>query len=264
MHSANVSFSAGPSAHLGAFACKLLVCGCLLTFGLTQRSPAQPVKWGGRLGPAFGFFNDSPIPFISDPDVTEAGTNVRIDVNAGLHAVVPLTDRYAVQPELLFVQKGTHFARFGDGFYASERYRISYVQTHLLGRRDISVPGPLSLHVVGGLTGAVATGGVVRRDVRTRIVDASERIALLKTNLVRRWDIGGLVGLGIGYPVGRSGTLALSLRYNPGFRTLFTENERPAGEQTEIGDEPSPLTRTPPPLRHDVILVSLSYTATLW
>lgn len=256
----DVSFATGSSIR-GAFFVlhRVALCGVLFLTVCVCEAPAQEMEVGGRLGPAFGFLNDSAIPFISAPGQTEAGANVRIDINAGLHAVIPLTDQYAIQPELLFVKKGGHLTR--SDF--AERYRISYIQAHLLGRRDISVPGPLSIHVVAGVTGAVATGGRVERDVRIRSIEWSERIALVKSNLVRRWDVGGLVGGGVGYPVAGAGTIALSFRYNPGFRTIFTDEQRPASEQRTIGSDPPPLTDTPPSRRHDVILVSVSYTRSL-
>lgn len=242
---------------------RLIVCGVLLFVAGSMPAKAQEMRIGARLGPAFGFFNDSAVPFVSEPGVTEAATNVRLDLNAGVHAVLPLSGPYAVQSELLFVQKGGHLTRRGSRFFASERYRLSYVQAHLLGRRDIDVSGPLSLHVVAGLTGAVTTGGRVVRNVRTTMTARTERIALLTPNLVRRWDVGLLLGGGVGYPVGRSGTLTLSLRYNPGIRSVFTDEARPPDAQSTFGDEPPPLTRTPPPLRHDVLLANVAYTHTI-
>jgi hypothetical protein len=224
---------------------------------------AQPLRGGVRFGPAFGFLNDSPIPFVSEPGVTKASTNVRIDLHVGGHLVVPVTERLSVQPELLFVQKGGHLSRTGTAVYAAERYRLSYVQAHLLGRRDIGLPGPLSMHVVAGATADVATGGVVRRDVRTPTRSAEARVRLLSHDVIRRWDVGALLGVGVGYPVGARGTLALELRYNPGFRTVFTGAGSPSDRQWDLLPTPPPLSRTPPPLRHDVILVAVSYTVPL-
>lgn len=233
---------------------------CLaLTLLSLYGAQAQDVRGGARLGPAFGFLNDSPVPFVSRPGETEASTNVRIDLHVGGHLVVPLSEHWSVQPELEYVRKGAHLSRTGLNLYTAERYQISYLQLHLLGRRDIALSGALSLHAVAGLTGAVATGGTVHRTLRTRTRSAEERINLLQHDLIRRWDGGALVGMGLGYPVG-NGTMALELRYNPGIRSIFTANERPAGERGSLGFEPPPLTRTPPSLRHDVILVAVSYT----
>ena len=239
----------------------LRVGGLCLLLGLLSLygARAQDVRGGVRLGPAFGFLNDSATPFVSQAGKTEASTNVRIDIHAGGHLVVPLTKHWALQPELQYVRKGAHLSRTGFSLYTAERYQLSYLQLHLLGRRTIALPGPLSLHAVAGLTGAVATGATVRRTLQTSTRTVEERVDLLDNDLIRRWDAGVLVGMGLGYPVGH-GTVALELRYNPGVRSLFTANERPAAERGSLGFEPPPLTATPPSLRHDVILVAVSYT----
>ena len=226
-------------------------------------APAQSVRLGVRGGPAFGFLNDSPVPFVSEPGVTAASTNVRVDGHLGLHAVVPLGLPVSLQPELVFVQKGGHLSRVGESLYVAERYRLSYLQGHLLARRAVSVPGPLSMHAVAGPTISVATGGVVRRDLRTRTGTLEQEISLLGPNLMRRWDAGILLGAGLGYPVGGGSTLALELRYNAGVRTIFTGTERPAADRTGNVSDPPPLSDTPPPLRHDVITASLTLTVPL-
>lgn len=237
---------------------------CLaLTLLTPTGSRAQGLHGGLHVGPTFGFLNDSPVPFVSEPGVTEARTNVRLDLHAGAYAVVPLTAVLAVQPELLFVRKGGHLSRVGRELYASEQYRLSYLQVHLLARRSFSVPGPLSLHAVAGPSVAVATGGVVRRDLRTRIAVVDQQIALLAHGLVRRWDAGLLLGVGVGYPVGAGSTVGLDLRYNAGVRRIFTEARRPGTERIVTLVDPPPLSGSPPPLRHDVIMVSLSLTVPL-
>lgn len=252
--------------HPAGGACRSLlrigVLGFLFMLLSLYGAQAQDVRGGVRLGPAFGFLNDSATPFVSQAGETKASTNVRIDAHVGGHLVVPLTEHWSVQPELQYVRKGAHLSRADFSLYTAERYRLAYVQVHLLGRRDIALPGPLSLYAVAGVTGAVATGGSVRRTLRTASRTVEERIDLLENDLIQRWDVGGLVGLGLGYPVGR-GTVTLNLRYAPGVRSLFTTNQRPEAERGRLGFEPPPLTRTPPALRHDVILVAVSYTSPL-
>ncbi len=238
----------------------------LLCLALVLLSPteirAQELRGGVRLGPSFGFLNDSSIPFVSEDDEA-VNTNVRLDGHAGLHVIVPVTDQASVQSELAYVRKGGHVSRVDPEAYVSEQYQMSYLQAHVLGRRDVSMPGPLLLHVAGGLTVSRATGGTVRRTVRVPSDVVDQRIELMQHDLVRRWDAGLLVGAGIGYPVGAASTLALTLRYAPGVRTVFTQAQRPSTEQMSILSDPPPLSRTPPSLRHDVLTVSLSYTTSL-
>lgn len=247
---------------ISRFPSTALVSGALLLLSLSG-AHAQPLRGGVRLGPAFGFLNDSATPFVSTPNKTSARTNVRIDGHLGVHLIVPFNERWALQPEVQFIQKGGHLSRVGSDIYTSEQYRLSYVQLHALGRRAIALPGPLSLSVVGGVTGSVLTGATVRRDRRSESGSVGERINLRTHDLVRRWDVGALIGGGIGYSVGAQGRFALDLRYHPGFRSLFTSNQRPASLRGSLGLEPPPLTDTPPTLRHDVILVSVAYTLPL-
>jgi len=224
---------------------------------------AQELRVGGRVGPTFGFLNDSAVPFVSADGDATANTNVRLDLHAGAYAIVPISDHYGLQTELLYVRKGGHFSRFGDRTYRVERYRLDYVQGQVLGRRDISLPGPLRLHVVGGLTVERFLEGTVKRAVHTEIQVRQETIALTSPALVRQWDVGALVGVGLGYPIGGAGHISLDLRYNPGFRAVFAEGTRPPGEQMVDFADPPPLSPSPPALRHDVITASLSFTTSL-
>jgi hypothetical protein len=101
----------------------------------------QELRVGVRTGPAFGFLNDSVVPFVSANEDTKANTNIRLDLHASVFAVVPFSGRFGVRPELTFVQKGAHFSRTGVQYYTSERYRLSYVQGQLLGhRRGLAEP----------------------------------------------------------------------------------------------------------------------------
>lgn len=241
------------TAHLVTF-CTVFV----LASGIHAR--AQGIEGGLRAGPTFGFLNDNPVPFNRTGDPDQTNTNVRLGGHVSGFLVVPVTKRWAFQPELLFVQKGGHLSRFGERHYSSERYRFSYLQGQLLARRSFSLAGPLSLHAVGGLTVDRALEAVVRRNIRAEAFLVEERIRLLDGDLIERWDLGGLLGVGVEYPVGSASHVALTVRYNPGFRRIFTETRRPVAKQESELQDPPPLTHSPPTLRHDVIMVGLSYT----
>jgi hypothetical protein len=231
--------------------------------GASAHVSAQPLRVGVRGGPTFGFLNDSAVPFVSATGAARANTNVRLDVHAGPYVIVPLGNRLGLQTELLYVRKGGHFSRFGNANYRVERYRLAYLQAHVLGRREIALPGPLRLHVVGGLTGARLLSGTARRAIHTDDQVLRETIGLAARDLVRDWDVGALIGVGLSYPIGRDDRVSFTLRYSPGFRSVFTNRARPLREQTGPFGDPPPLTRTPPALRHDVITASLSFTTSL-
>jgi len=241
---------------LGIIACAVVAAG------LADGAAAQTVRVGVRAGPTFGFLNDSATPFVSADDAG-AHPNVRLDLHAGAYAIFPLADHYGLQTELLYIRKGGHLSRFENAGQRVERYRLAYGQAQVLARRDISLPGPLRLHVLGGVTGGRLLGGTVRRTVQTEIRVYRETINLTSRRLVRHWDVGALVGIGLGYPVGKAGQISLDLRYNRGFRSVFTDRARPLTEQMTGFEDPPPLTRRPPTLRHDAVTASLSFTTAL-
>ena len=242
---------------------RILVCAVVLMM-LGLPAVGQTVRVGVRAGPAFGFLSDSAIPFIRTEQDAFTNTNVRVGVQGGAYAVIPLTNRVGLQMEASYVRKGGHISHFSETSYRAEQYQLSYLQGQVLGRRDVSLPGPLRLHVVAGLTAEWLLRGVMRRHIHTREVVLQETVDLRAQELVRRWDIGGLIGIGMAYPIGEGRRLALELRYNLGFRTVFTQTERASGQKLGTFADPSPLSRVPPPLRHDVITASLSYTMPLW
>ncbi len=251
-----VKWGAPALASVPALHRTIAVCVLLVVATVVSPAGAQDIQGGVRVGPTFGFLNDSAVPFTSEDPETNA--NPRIDFHIGAYAIVPVTDYFALQPELLYVQKGAHFSRPRSRSYAVERYRLSYAEGALLGRHDVSVAGPLSLHVVAGFSVDVALDGAVRRNVRTSEVDFGERTDLVETGRLRRWGVGALFGVGLGYRTGTASRASLDVRYNPGFRSVFrgSADAQPDG----VGD-PFPLPSSS--LRHDVVTASLSYTLPL-
>lgn len=241
---------------------RVVMCAMLLSL-LAAPTVGQPVRIGVRTGPTFGFLSDSPIPFARTEEKTETNTNVRMDLHGGMYAIVPLANQFGLQGELLYVRKGGHFSHLEPISYRAERYQLSYLQGQVLGRRDIALPGPLRLHALAGITLERLLGGAARRNINGRKITFREEIDLQAQNLVREWDIGGLIGVGVSYPIGATGRVGIELRYNLGFRSVFTQAARPPSQTLEEFRDPSPLTQTPPPLRHDVITVSLAYTIPL-
>lgn len=222
---------------------------------------AQNIRIGGRIGPTFGFLSDSAVPF-SGNDVA-VNANPRIDFHAGAYAVVPLPPSFALQPELLYLQKGGHFSRPTSESYSVERYRLSYLQGALLGRHNISIPGPLSLYAIAGLSLDVALSGRTRRNFRTAEFNVERQVDLMKNERLRRWNVGFILGAGLGYPVGPASRLTLSIRYNPALSPVFANPERPAPSPPETIQDLFPLPSSPSGLRSDAINASLSYTVPL-
>lgn len=232
----------------------IVAAGVLIMTSAAHPARAQDLQIGARAGPTFGFLSDSAVPFRSSALDAATNVNLRLDFHVGGYVIVPVTDRWSIQPELLVLQRGGHLSRPTLESYAAERYRLSYAQGAVLARRAISLPGPLSMHAVGGVALDLAVAAILRRDLQTTELDARSRVDLLASDRLRRWDASGIVGVGFGYPTGPSSRAALELRYNYGFRSVF--KSRPAAE------DPFPLTGASS-FHHDTITASLSYTLPL-
>lgn len=250
-------------AAIGGRVVACLVCVVVSLALFASLAEAQPAQVGVRAGPTFAFLNDSAPPFFRTGAGDSISTNMRLDMHGGVYAIIPLGPSFALQGELLYLRTGGHISRFGNASYRAERYQLSYLQGQALGRRSISVPGPLALHVLAGVTLKRLLDGTVRQDIHTFVQTLNEEIDVAAQDLVRRWDVGGLVGMGMSYPIGTAGRIALELRYNRGLRSVFTQDARPSDQQLDAFDDPPPLGPAPPRLRHDILTASIAYTIPL-
>jgi hypothetical protein len=239
----------------------LLALACLfVAVGGRSSAEAQPVRIGVRAGPSFGFLSDGTPPFTGGTPRINA--NPRLTFQAGGYLLVPLPDPLVLQSELRYLQKGGHFSQPLSERYSVERYQFSYLQGALLLRRPFPIAGPLALHVAAGLSVDRALGGVRRRNLHSAGLNAATRVSFSETDRLRRWDIGGLLEAGLGYSVDPGSQIALTLRYNPGFRSVFARSG-PAASRESAPQPPFPLPSSVPTLRHDVITASLTYTLPL-
>lgn len=242
------------SKHRSFLIALIVAAGVLIVMSAVSPAHAQDLRVGARAGPTFGFLSDSAVPFRSSTLDAATNANIRLAFHVGGYVVVPVTDQWSLQPELLFLRRGGHLSRPTSESSAVERYRLSYTQGAVLARRDISVSGPLSIHLIGGFGADLALDGRLRRNRETGETDFQKQVDLLRTDKLQRWDVSGIIGVGVGYPTGTSSRAALEIRYNRGVRSVFERSPAPDG--------PFPLTG-PASLHHDVITASLSYTLPL-
>ena len=247
------------AASTRTLAVAVLAGACLLVGPPVPRAAAQDARLGFRTGPTFGFLSDGARLFAGGQGPTNA--NPRLDVHAGAFVRLPFADLLSLQPELLYIQKGGHFSQPLTERYSVERYRLSYVQGLLLGRRALPIRGRLSAHAVAGLSIDLALDGTVQRNARSAEGTFEDRIDLMDSGHLRRWDVGLVVGAGLGYRIGAAGRLGMNLRYNPGLRSVFSNPENALPPSTNA--EGFPLSASPSALRHDVVTASFSYTVPL-
>lgn len=162
-----------------------------------QRIP--PSQWGVRGGLT------APTLWSRDLDDTRR----RVGVVVGGFARMDLTRRIALQPELLYVQKGASRARGGE---RTDVLKASYVQLPVLVTRAIPVQGPLLPYVMAGPAASLRVG----ESLEIVIDDESTTIPGEDVDLFRRADVGLVVGAGVGYPVHPDYRLLLDARYDLG------------------------------------------------
>jgi len=253
----------GGDAQIGILRVGLAVLILLLT--AAPHATAQHRRAGVRVGPTFGFLNDRVVPFISTSGTPRGTPHARVDFHIGAFGILPLSGPIGLQGEVLYLRKGGHFSsleNLSETFpvYSAEQYQLSYVQGQVLVRTDLSPSGPLSVHALLGLSLDAALRGELTRDVRTRRTVGHQQVSLLDHDLIRSWGVGGVLGVSVGYPLGRGRRMALDVRYNPGFRSVFTGAGAPTRQPLTQLDRPLPLMGSPPKMRHDVVTLGVSYT----
>jgi hypothetical protein len=148
----------------------------------------------------------------------------------GVFAHFPIASGFGFQPELLLSQKGfvvqesfdVDIFDFDVPFGAEARTRIKYVEAPLLIKytnQDHSVHFFIEAGPVFGYA--------VDADVRTRLnaivdINIADTDINLDNDIYNRWEAGGLIGAGIGIPIGRT-TLQAGLRYQHSFSDLLND-----------------------------------------
>lgn len=123
--------------------------------------------------------------------------------------------RFAVQPELLFVMKGSKYVN-GEGPDAyREIMSLEYVELPILAKLYVPLFRSFRTHVFAGPAPALN----IRARVDARFAGESQEEAL---DNVKGFDLGLAAGAGIEVPFGR-GLVTFDVRYTAGLLTLSKE-----------------------------------------
>lgn len=127
-----------------------------------------------------------------------------------------LSDRFAVQPEVLFVMKGSRYesTRFGE---YKETMDFSYLEVPLLAKY-ILARGPVSFNAFAGPALALKLSAKVR--YQWEGISEEEDMEGMKGA-----DLGLALGAGTAYQVSRSGRLSLDLRYTFGLTNIDDDGD---------------------------------------
>ena len=147
--------------------------------------------------------------------------NMKVGLNAGLVAKIPLVKGLSIQPELLFSSKGAKLrynSLFGSGEY---RFNLNYVELPLLAVVNIAK----NLNVHAGAYGSYLVS------VNTKDLDDDGTvtdISKLNAENFNRFDYGLVGGLGVDVS-----NFSIGARYNYGLREVGKANEGGASRFTQ-------------------------------
>lgn len=131
-----------------------------------------------------------------------------VGVNAGLVAEIGISDKFAFQPELNFIQKGYKFD-ITNGTTHTVTTTLNYFEAPML-MKGMFGPGYLKFNALLGPTFGYAFNGKV---------DSPEGKTDIDFDFVKRYDIGALAGIGISYDTG-NGIVFMDGRMLWGFTNL--------------------------------------------
>ncbi len=138
-------------------------------------------------------------------------TKMLTGINLGLFAKLPLSDHFALQPELYYSMKGAEVKYnnlFVDG---TARFNLNYIELPLL--LVINITDFVNIHV--GPYAAYLISGKAKNESNVNLFDFEEN---LDTDDYNKFDLGIAAGVGLDF-----NAISLGLRYNHGTTTIGKE-----------------------------------------
>lgn len=183
----------------------LTLFGILISGGLVAQE--QQTAAESRLSPKFGIKGGLNLSNLYVDDVDDE--NMKLGINAGFYAKLPVTKGFSIQPELIYSNKGSKLtynnALFGSGEY---RFNLHYVEVPVLA--VINIAKNFNLHV----------GPYASYLVAANITDVNENgtvdeVADLNAESFNRFDWGVTGGLAVD-----AGNFTIGARYSYGFKEV--------------------------------------------
>lgn len=225
-----------------AFAAAVMLSSLLLVVLFTAPIAAQraPMRFGVLAGASMNSITDLDGGTLGGLGESAIANKQRAGVQAGVYAVIPITARLSLQPELHYAQKGGKAELTGIdstllASYAAEQFTIgfkfAYVDIPILARMDFG-SGTWRPFIVAGPAFALRTTCKVSTELAGLSLDAScdegeslggdPNPSAESSDPVKKTDISALGGVGIsGQLMGRA--ISAQLRYSQGLTSIATE-----------------------------------------
>ncbi len=181
----------------------VLLMGFLQTANAQGNSTTKEAKFGVKGGVNFSNM------YTEDVD----DENVLTGFNVGLFAKFPITDNFAIQPEIYYTTKGaelTYNNVFAEG---TAKFRMNYIETPLLLVFNLTE----NFNIHGGGYVAYLVDGKTKNDSSNNLFDSEDE---LDNDDFNKIDAGLAVGLGIDLD-----KFSIGARYNYGLTTVGKERD---------------------------------------
>jgi hypothetical protein len=184
-------------------------CAALVTPTLDAQSPTI----GFKLGPSFSTVSSEEDEGQQTLTKFTGGGFIRFDMG-----------RFGLQPELMYVTKGTKFSDIEEGMPFEAEMRLDYIEIPVLFVLPFGTGAGIAPHIYAGPAFAFESGCSIGFsaggfDGSVNCVDDVEFIG--ERN---KFDVGAMVGGGISVPMG-PGALLLEGRYNFGLMNLIKDSD---------------------------------------
>ncbi len=155
----------------------------------------------------------------------------------GIPIEIGITESFAVQPELNFIQKGSSIEFsdeiFGETFESKTDTRINYIEIPILAKVKFGTE-TIDAYLAAGPTIGFGMSGKVETEVTAAgVTESAEEDIDFDEDGIKRSDIGLSIGAGAGIAAG-PGSLFLDLRYVLGLSNISDNDGVPDDEQVDV------------------------------
>lgn len=197
----------------------------VLSMAALSASPAfgqLDIKPGVRVGGNFATLggDDAELVFTLGDQGQEIPIDRRTGFMVGGYALIDFAGPFALQPELLYVQKGaqveTEFSFQGQTQTITSTLQLSYLELPVLAKLQVPLSGPVSPNVFAGPS--VGINVASSQETESGGQSESEDVEVSGT------DFGLTVGAGVDVGLG-VGTVNVDLRYGLGLSNIPSEGD---------------------------------------
>lgn len=208
----------------------LLLLAFLLVFAVEAKAQSQPavgLRAGGALAQLRGeddVFNDNT-------------TDHKLGLTVGAFVEVPVSGRFSVQPELLYVQKGgtvDEFTAEDEGIEEVD-FNLHYLELPVLAKYNVPVQ---SRRFVPSIYAGPYAAYSIGRDIDVDFEDSDLDVSFDADDMFDRVDYGAVAGVDLGYRFARQ-MATIGVRYDLGLANVFKDDavlSDEFGEEVPVGD----------------------------